>query len=169
MNPILAVNLLSPNFGLFFWMSVTFLLLLLVLRKLAWGPITAALTEREQKIDASIKSAEKALAEAKQIQADNAKARREADQDAQKIMREARESAEQLRAEEVEDTRAKIRSMQEQARLEIEREKESALNELRTEVADLAIKAAEKILDDTLDQNRQKQLVNSFIDGLGKN
>lgn len=169
MNPVLAVNLLSPNFGLFFWMSVTFLLLLFVLRKLAWGPITKALVEREERIDTSIKSAEKALAEAKQIQADNAKARREAEQDAQKILREARESAEKLRAEEVENTREKIKGLQEQARVEIEREKESALNQLRTEVADLAIQAAEKILDDTLDQSRQKQLVNTFIDGLGKN
>lgn len=169
MNPVLAVNLLSPNFGLFFWMSVTFLLLLFVLRKLAWGPITKALVEREERIDTSIKSAEKALAEAKQIQADNAKARREAEQDAQKILREARESAEKLRAEEVENTREKIKGLQEQARVEIQREKESALNQLRTEVADLAIQAAEKILDDTLDQSRQKQLVNTFIDGLGKN
>lgn len=169
MNPVLAVNLLSPNFGLFFWMSVTFLLLLFVLRKLAWGPITKALQEREERIDTSIKSAEKALAEAKQIQADNAVARREAEQDAQKILREARESAEKLRTEEVENTREKIKGMQEQARLEIEREKESALNQLRSEVADLAIQAAEKILDDSLDQSRHKQLVNSFIDGLGKN
>ncbi|NND70598.1 MAG: F0F1 ATP synthase subunit B [Rhodothermales bacterium] len=169
MNPILAVNLLSPNFGLFFWMTVTFLLLLFVLRKIAWGPITKALIEREEKIDASIKSAENALAEAKKIQADNAKARREADQDAQRILREARDASEQLRAEEVDKTRSKIQAMQEQARVEIEREKESALNELRAEVADLAIQAAEKILDDSLDQNRQKRLVASFIDGLGRN
>ena len=169
LNTIIAVNLLSPNWGLFFWMLVTFLLLLFILRKLAWGPITKALIEREAKIDASIKSAETALAEAKQIQADNAKARREADQDAQRILREAREAAEQLRADEIDKTRGKIQAMQEQARVEIEREKESALNELRTEVADLAIQAAEKILDDSLDQPRQKKLVESFIDGLGRN
>ena len=169
MNPTLAVNLLSPNFGLFFWMTVTFLCLLFVMRKLAWGPITTALREREEKIDTSIRSAEKALAEAKQIQSDNAKARREADQDAQRVIREARDASEQLRAEEVEKTQVKIQAMQEAARVEIEREKESALNELRSEVADLAIRAAEKILDDSLDQSRQKRLVDSFIDGLGKN
>ena len=47
MNPVLAINLLSPNFGLFFWMSVTFGLLLFVLKKLAWVPITTALRDRE--------------------------------------------------------------------------------------------------------------------------
>ena len=169
MNLILAADLLAPNAGLFFWMVVVFSFLLFILNKYAWGPITNALGERERTIDESIQRAERALAEAKEIQADNEKARREAEQEGQRILREARDTAERLRTEEVEKTRDQIRQMQDQAKAEIEREKQGALNELRAEVADLAIQAAEKILDENLDAKRQHRLVDSFIDDLSQN
>jgi F-type H+-transporting ATPase subunit b len=166
---LFAAGLLSPNIGLMFWITLTFLLVILLLRWKAWGPITSALAERETRIEESIRSAEKALEEARLIQADNEKARREAEQTAQQILREARGSADSLRAEEIDRTRDQIRHMQEQATAEIEREKEGALNELRTEVADLAIKAAEKILKESLDTDRQRKLVDGFLDDLSKN
>ncbi len=169
MGIVFAASLLSPSVGLIFWITITFLLLLFVLRKFAWGPITKALTEREERIDASIKSADKALAEAREIQADNERARRQAEQNAQQLMREARETAERLRAEEVDKTREQIRQMQEQAQAEIEREKQGALSELRSEVADLAIEAAEKILGETLDKSRQQKLVRGFLEDLPRN
>lgn len=167
--PILAADLLAPNVGLVFWMTIVFVLLLLILRKFAWGPITSALEERERTIDDSIQRAETALAEARQIQADNERARREAEQEAQRILREARETSEQLRSEEVEKTREQIRQMQDNAREEITREKASALAELRSEVADLAIQAAGKILKENLDETRQRKLVDEFIQGLPRN
>ncbi len=160
---------LAPNLGLIFWIVISFLLLLFVLSKYAWGPITAALTEREQTIETSLTRAEKALAEAKQLAADNEKARREAELEAQRIMRDAREAAEASRAEQVDKTRQQIRQMQAQAESEIEREKQQALAELRAEVADLAILAAEKILHENLDAGRQKKLVQDFITDLPKN
>ncbi len=169
MNVIIAQNLLAPDAGLAFWITIVFLALLFVMWKFAWGPITSAMAEREETIDTSIKRAERALAEAKQIQADNQRARREAEQEAQRILLETREASERLRSEEEAKTRERIRAMQEQARAEIEREKESALAELRAEVADLAIQAAEKILDENLNDQRQRRLVDSFIDDLPTN
>jgi F-type H+-transporting ATPase subunit b len=120
---VLAASLLSPNVGLMFWITITFLLLMFVLRRFAWGPITSALTTREHRIEESIRSAEKALEEARQIQADNTKARQEAEQSAQQILRDARTSADSLRSEELEKTRTQIQRMQEQATAEIERRK----------------------------------------------
>ncbi len=169
MNFLVAADLLSPNFGLVIWLAIVFLFLLLVLRAFAWKPITNALEQREQTIDASIQRAEKALAEARQIQADNERARREAEQEAQRLLREAREAVERLRSEEAQKTREQIQHMRDQAQAEIEREKQSALDELRAEVADLAIGAAEKILGESLDAQRQRRLVESFIDELPKN
>jgi F-type H+-transporting ATPase subunit b len=169
MELILAADLLSPHAGLIFWKALTFLLLLYLLYKFAWKPITTALNDREKTIDSSIQRAEEALAEAKKIQADNQKARREAEQEAQRLLREAREQAEQLRDDEVQKTRAQIQQMRDQAQAEIEREKQGALDELRAEVADLAIQAAEKILEDSLDGSRQRKLVSDFIDDLPKN
>jgi F-type H+-transporting ATPase subunit b len=169
MDVLLAQSLVEPSAGLIFWKIVAFLIFLFLLYRFGWGPITDALQEREETIDASIRRAEKALAEAKETQAENEKARREAEREAQRILREARESAEALREEEVEKTRDKIRQMQEQAQAEIEREKQGALQELRDEVADLAIQAASKIVRDDLDDSRQRKLVHDFIDELPAN
>lgn len=169
MAPMLAANLLAPNAGLIFWIALTFLLLLFVLRKFAWGPITSALSTREEKIQASIDQAEKALAEARQIQSDNDRARREAEAEAQRLLREAREAAERLRSDETERTRAQIKQMQDQAQGEIARERDSALAALRAEVADLAIQAAERVLGSSVDDARQRKLVGDFLDELGRN
>ena len=169
MNIIFAVNLLSPNAGLVIWLTVVFGILLVILKRYAWGPITSALEDRERTIDESIQRAEKALTEAKQLQADNERARREAEQEAQRLLRAAREQADHLRNEEVQKTREQIQHLRDQAQAEIEREKDSALDALRAEVADLAIQAAEIILQENLDAPRQRRLVESFIDDLPKN
>lgn len=169
MESILAANLLSPNFGLVIWIAITFFALLLVLRRFAWGPVTGALAAREDRIRESMEQAEKALAEARQIQADNDRARREAEAEAQQLLRQARDAAEALRAEEVERTRGQIRQMQESAQAEIARERDGALETLRSEVADLAIQAAERVLNANLDDERQRKLVNDFLGGLPRN
>ena len=162
-------SLLQPNAGIVFWTLVVFLTVLGILWKFAWGPITRGLETRENTIDESIRRAEQALADARKIQSDNEQARREAEQEAQRILRQARDSADQLRQEELEKTRAGVRAMQEQARAEIEREKQGALNEIRAEVADLAIAAAEKILREQLDAQKQRKLVGDFLDELPNN
>lgn len=166
MYNILAANLLAPNVGLIFWITIVFLLLLLVLRKYAWGPITTALADRERTIDTSIKRAEAALAEARQVQAGNQAALKEAEQEAQRILRDARETADRLRGEEIDKTRDQIRKLQAQAQEEIEQQKQRALDELRSEVADLAIQAANKILHENIDTTRQRKLVDQFISQL---
>ncbi len=164
-----APALLSPKVGIFVWTMIVFLPVLFILWKYAWKPISKALVTREETIAASIQRAEQALAEAKQIAADNETARREAEVEARHIVGQAREAAETVREEEMEKTRTEIRMMQEQAQAEIEQEKQAALNAVRTEVADLAIQAAEKILRENLDAVRNRKLVEGFIDGLPKN
>ncbi|PEN13556.1 ATP synthase F0 subunit B [Longibacter salinarum] len=169
MHLVLAAGLLEPASGLIVWKAIAFSILLFVLYKYAWGPITTSLKDREETIDNSIRRAEKALQEAKQIQAENDKARREAEREAQRILREARESAEELKEKEKAQMREEVQRMQEQARAEIEREKQGALQELRDEVADLAVQAASKIVKEDLDAPRQRKLVNDFIDDLPQN
>lgn len=165
----LAAGLLSPNVGLAVWLAIAFLLLMLLLGKFAWGPITSALAERESTIEESMTRAERALAEAKQLQADNEVARREAERQAQQILREAKEQAEAQRAADVEKTKAEIVRLQESAQAEIDRQKQQALSELRAEVATLAVGAAEKILRETLDADKQRGLVDQFIADLPQN
>lgn len=169
MTALFAQSFISPSLGLIFWETVAFLIFLYVLYRYGWDPVTNALQEREEEIDSSIQRAEKALAEAKELQEENKQNRRKAEREAQRILREARESAQELREEEEARTREKIQQMQEQARTEIEREKQAALQELRDEVADLAIQAASKIVKKDLDADRNRELVNDFLDDFPKN
>jgi len=169
MTLLLAQSLIKPSVGLIFWKSIAFLLFLYVLYRYGWGPITESMEQREEEIDSSIRRAEEALKEAQEMQKENKEARREAEQEAQKILRGARESAEELREEEEAKTRKRIQQMQEQAQAEIEREKQAALQELRDEVADLAIEAASKVVQEDLDDDRQRRIVNDFIADLPQN
>ncbi|MCY4001938.1 MAG: F0F1 ATP synthase subunit B [Bacteroidetes bacterium] len=163
---LFGASLLSANVGLIVWLSVIFLVTLLILRRYAWGPITSALSEREETIASSLNRAEEALAESQRLQESNAQAKREVEQEAQKLLREARDEAQSLRDRQVERTREEITSLREQALLDIERDKERALQSLRDEVADLAILAAEKILQGNINSSSQRALVSQFIDDL---
>ncbi len=166
MTLLLASSLLSPHAGLIFWTLIVFGLLLFVLGKYAWKPMVSALDEREKTIEESLTRAESALEEASRMQEDNEAARRDAERQAQSILRDARDASDQLRSEEVEKTKAQLAHLQEQARVDIEREKTQALVALRAEVAELAIGAAGKILDENLDDARQRKLVDAFLDDL---
>ena len=165
----LAADLLSPDPGLFFWILLVFGILLYVLRRFAWGPITDALEQREKKIAASLSQAEAAAEEARALQSRNDQARREAEQEAQKLLRETREEAERIREAEVQRTREEIAALRAKAQEEIERDKEAALQAVRNEVASLAVLAAERILRSELDQHKQMSLVDQFLDDLPKN
>lgn len=169
MTLLVASSLLSPHFGLIFWTVIVFGILLFVLGKFAWGPMVSALDEREKTIEESLTRAESALEEARRMQEDNEAARRDAERQAQSILRDARDASDQLRTEEIEKTKGQLAHMQEQARVDIEREKTQALTALRSEVASLAIGAAGKILDENLDDDRQRKLVGSFLDDLPQN
>ena len=166
---ILAAGLLSPNLGLAVWMLIAFGLLFFILSKFAFPAMIGGLKEREQTIEESMTRAERALAEAKQLQADNDAARRDAERQAQSILREAKEQADSQRTADLDKTKAEIARMQETARADIEREKQQALAELRSEVASLAVGAAEKILGREVDADAQSGLVNDFIAELPKN
>ena len=166
---VLAADLLSPSFGLFFWLVLVFSLLLYLLRRYAWGPITGALQEREQNIATSLSRAETAMEEAKKLQAQNDQTRRNAELEAQQLLRAAREEAEHVRADEVQRTKDELNAMREKALEEIARDKEAALEALRSEVADLAILAAERVLRANLDGDRQRNLVDQFLGELSKN
>ena len=165
----LAAGLLSPNLGLAVWVGLSFLILLFLLGKFAWPAILGSLKERESTIEESMTRAERALAEAKKLQADTDAQRQEAGRQAQTILRDARDEATRLREADVEKTRADIAAMQARALADIEQQKTNALAELRSEVANLAIGAAEKILDERIDAGTQSQLVDRFIADLPQN
>jgi F-type H+-transporting ATPase subunit b len=163
---LLAGSLLSPNPGLIFWTAVTFVIVLVILKKIAWGPIISALEEREKGIQSSIDRAHQAKDEAEAILKKNRDTLAKADAEADRIIREGKEFADRLRADISEKAQAEANKMISSAKDEIEQEKRRALDVLRNEVADLAVRGAEKIIKTTLDADLQKKIVDSMIQDL---
>ena len=163
---LLAGSLLSPNPGLIFWTAITFVIVLLILKKIAWGPILTALEEREKGIQSSIDRAHQAKDESEAILRKNKELLAKADAESDRIIREGRDFAEKLRADISQKAQSEAQKMIASAKEEIEQEKRRALDVLRNEVADLAVKGAEKIIKTNLDADIQKRIVDSMIQEL---
>ena len=161
--------MLEINPGLMIWTVLTFVCLAMVLGKFAWKPILKMLDERENKIRSALEQAERARTEAAEMMKQNEKNLARAEEEYQKMIREGKALAEKMKDEIV--VKAKQQAQQElkQATEEIERNIEAAKLQLRSEIANLAIKATEKILEETLDENKQKKLTDSVINKLPKN
>jgi F-type H+-transporting ATPase subunit b len=157
------------NPGLIVWTVITFVVLLSVMKKFAWKPILKMLEERESKIRTALEEADRARTEAAEMLKQNEKNLARAEEEYQKMIREGKALAEKLKEDIV--TKAKQQAQQELklATEEIQRNVDAAKLQLRAEVADLAIKATEKILAETLDEKRQKQLIDSVMNQLPKN
>ncbi|PKL81947.1 MAG: ATP synthase F0 subunit B [Ignavibacteriae bacterium HGW-Ignavibacteriae-3] len=157
---------LDVNPGVILWTVVTFVLLLLILKKIAWKPILNSLNERENFIKDSLEKAEKAQKDAEKLIAENKVNLSKADEEAQKIIDQSRELAEKLKTQILDESKLQAKKMILDATNEIERKNTEAFNKLKEQVADIAVDAAEKILRETLDKEKQVKLVNKYLDDL---
>ena len=146
--------------GLFFWQSLLFIALILLLKKFAWGPILTAVEEREDGIKDALEAAEKAKAEMQALNADNERILAEARTERDALLKEAREIKDGIinDAKELANTEAdKILTT---AKDQINNEKMKAMTELKNTVATLSIDIAEKVLRSELtDKKKQEDLV----------
>jgi F-type H+-transporting ATPase subunit b len=162
-------SLIDVNPGLIFWTVITFIALLLILKKFAWKPILSALNQREAAIKESLEKAEKAKEEAQRILEENQASLLEAEKESQKIIEQSRLYAEKLKEQMIKDSRQQAQKIIEDATSELERKKDEAFNELRNQIAEIAIKAAEKILSESIDKNSQAKLVDKYLNEIGRN
>ena len=109
------------------------------------------------------------MRKAEQIGKANEEALRQAETAAQAIRKQAAEDAERIRLDRMDKAKAEAAALVEQARTTIEMEKKRAIEELRNEVADLAIQSAKMILNAELDADKNRKLVNTFIKDLSGN
>ncbi|GHS84930.1 ATP synthase subunit b [Bacteroidia bacterium] len=144
------MELITPSIGLVFWMLVSFLLLVFLLRKFAWPFILTSLKEREAAINDALTAADKAREEMKTLQADNEKILREARKESEEIIKRA----EALRKETLEQVQIEAKqnydAMLNRAKEAIENERKAAVEDLKNDIATLSIDIAEKILEDAL-------------------
>ena len=156
-------SLLEPSYGLMVWTLVIFVILVGILSKYAFGPITAAVVAREKALEDAINAAKRDREEAASVLAEHRAKLDALHGEGQKIIADARVAAERVRSELVEQAHAEQASMLARARQEIESEKVRAIAELRREAVDLAIAGASKVIEKNLDQTSNRQLVESFL------
>ena len=162
-----GADLLSPNAGLMFWTLLIFLILLVVLSKFAFGPITRAVEARERALADAIEGAKRDREEAARLLAEHKQQLDDARTEAQKFIADGRAMGEKMRADMLEQTRREQADMLERARREIDSEKTRAIAELRREAVDLAIAGASRVVEQNLDSAGNRKLVESYLASLG--
>jgi len=164
------MELVKPEFGLIFWMVISFGLIMLILRKFAWKPILNMLHERETSIQDALDSAEKAKEEMKALQSSNEKILADARNERDQLLKDAREIREKMIADAKGIATKEGERMLTIARENIQNEKMAAITELKNQVATLSIEIAEKILKSELSSDeKQKSLVNTLLKDVNLN
>ncbi|GAB4184812.1 MAG: F0F1 ATP synthase subunit B [Thermoflexibacter sp.] len=164
------MDLVTPGVGLIFWTALTFVVVLIILRRFAWKPILGALDEREKTIADSLAAAGKAKEEMAALNAQNQKLLQEAIAEREKILREAKAVADRFvneaKEKAIEESNRIIASAQEAIR----NEKQAAMTEVRNQVANLSLTIAEKLLKSELsNKNAQIELAKSFMNEIKVN
>ena len=164
------MELLTPNLGLIFWTLIVFLVVLFILSKYAWKPIMNAIKEREETIEESLKSAQKARDEMASMKADNEKLLNEAREERMKILKDAKEVKENIINEAKERAKQDAAKIMEDTKREIENQKNAAMAEVKNQTAALAMEIAEKILRKELDnRDSQERYVEKLVDDFKMN
>lgn len=149
--------LIEFSYGLIFWMTVSFLAVLFILRKFAWKPILGALSEREQTIEDALNEAKKAREEIAAMNARNADLMREAREEREVLLKEARDIRDKEIAEAKSRAKVEADAMLARARTDIQNEKNAAIVEMKNQLAELSIQVAEVILKEKLADPRAQQ------------
>ncbi|WP_416376059.1 F0F1 ATP synthase subunit B [Psychroserpens sp.] len=159
------MNLLEDfSIGLFFWQTLLFVLLLLLLKKYAWKPMLNAVNDREEGIKNALDSAEKAKLEMQNLQADNQKLLKEARAERESMLKEAREIKNKMIEDAKDQAKEEAGKLVAQAQASIETEKKAAIAELKSQVANLSIEIAEKVVREELsNKDKQIKLVESML------
>ena len=157
-----SLNAIKPVFAI-----LNLLLLYFILRKVLFKPVTEFMENRTQSIKNSIDDAEKQKAEAIELKRSYEEQLAHAKEDAEKIIREARAKAETEHDQIVAQARTEAEAIMTRAREDIENERRQMISELRAQVAGLALAAASRVIEVNLDTEKNRVLVDKFIDEAG--
>lgn len=155
--------------GLIIWTWITFIIVLVVLRRFAWGPLLLAVEGREKNITNAIESAKRERAEAEKLLGEQKTAIASARQEAADAVRKTQADMEKFREELMSKARKEADSLKAEAQRAIVDERVKAVAELKNEAAKLSIAIAEKLLNERLDDAKHQALAQQFVQDLGKN
>lgn len=158
------------SLGLFFWQSVLFIILIVILKKYAWGPILNSVEEREEGIRTAIDEAKAAKAEMAALKASNEDLLKEARIEREAMLKEARDIKEKIVNDASSEAKVEAEKIISNAKEGIEAEKQKAMTEIKNQVAELSIEVASLILKDNLSSDEsQKALAEKYVKDLNLN
>jgi F-type H+-transporting ATPase subunit b len=145
--------------------AANFVIFLVLMWQFAFKPIAGMLAERRQRIEQGLRDAEQAKKDRESAETERLAALTEARREANDILARAQKVAQETRDADIAATREELERMRVRASDEINAEKSRALADLRAEVADLALQAAGRVVGETMTDQRQRRLVEEFLEG----
>jgi len=159
------MSLITPDFGLFFWMTVVFLVVLFILWKWGFPVIVKMVDERKAFIDESLKKAHEANERLANIQKEGESILQEAREKQAQILREAAQTRDAIVEQAQDKARSEGARLLDEARAAIDQEKKAAIADIRQQVATLSVEIAEKVLRANLkDDKSQMDLIDRMLD-----
>ena len=157
--------ILTPDLGLLFWMLLAFAVIFFVLAKYGFPAITNMVEERKQYIDESLKKAHEASERLENIKQEGEAILQEAREKQTLILKEAAETREAIVEKAQEKAREESARLLEDAKMQISAEKQNAIRDIRSQVAELSVQIAEKILRDKLSSDAaQMDMIDRLLD-----
>ena len=164
------MNLITPSFGLLFWMLIGFGILFFILAKFAWPVIVKAINDREKKIAEQLSAADKAREEMKNLKSEHEALLVKAKEERDAILAEARKMSEKMYDEAKVRADDEARRIIEDAKQAIHFEKMKAITDIKNEIAQMSIEIAEKVLTEELsDKSKQEELVSKWVKDININ
>ncbi len=155
-------------FGTIAYTLVVFLILLVMLRKFAWGPLMGIMKEREEHVASEIDAAEQNHAEAKKLVEEQREMLKQSRVEAQELIERAKKQAEDQKDGIVAAAKEEAESIKASAVQEIQREKEQAIAALQEQVASLSVQIASKVIEKELKEEDQVKLIRDYIKEVGE-
>ena len=146
---------------------VTFVILLALLKKFAWGPLKEVMDKRERDINKDIDDAEQAKINAQKLEEENRKTLKETQDEVQRILDDAKVQARKQHEEIMHEANVRANGMIETAQSEINSEKERALADINNQVSELSVLIASKVLRKEISEQDQKDLVEKYLKEAG--
>lgn len=145
-----------------------FLILIMLLRKFAWGPLMNMMEKRENYVASEIEQAEQSRAEAEKAAKEAADQLNNVRQEAQKIVEDAKNAGVKQEKDIIESARLEADRIKQQAQADIQNEKEQAIQALQAQVASLSVLVASKVIEKEIDEQDQKAFIEDYIKEVGE-
>ena len=159
------MDLLTPDFGLLFWMVLSFSILAFILGKFGWPVIVSMIEERGNYIEESLKKADEANAALANIKADGERLMAEAKNERLEMLKEASKIKEEMISAANTQANAEAAKIIENGKESVQLEKDNAIKEIRSQVAELSVTIAEKIIRGELkDEKSQNDMIDKLLD-----